>query len=136
MALVGVAAALSATERVPSPQALYRALLTDRLSQSELPAGFSSPRTKAKRPEPGGNPQRHHVVGEVEIDLNGGRARIVYAIFPTRADALANHAAGVQGLKSIKGITKVQSPVPGFPKPSLILDASLKSPGRYPSLLR
>jgi len=124
--LVAAAPVLSATGRVPSPQALYKALLAAQLPQSELPAGFSSAEAKPK--QTAGNPKRHHAVGEVEIDFNGG-AGIVYVIFPTRADALANHGDGVRALKTQKGVTKVQSPVPGLPNPSVILNASLNGLG-------
>jgi len=71
----------------------------------------------------GSNPRRHHVVGAVEVNLNSGHARIVYVIFPTRADALGNQTDGVKGLKAVKGI-KVQLSAPGFPKPSLIINGS------------
>jgi hypothetical protein len=69
------------------------------------------------------------VVGDVEISLNGDRARIVYVIFPAQADALGNHADGVRQLKTEKGIVKVQSPVPGLPKPSVLVNASVNGLG-------
>jgi hypothetical protein len=104
-------------------QALFQALLTSPLTQLQLPPGFRSPTVKAKAIDPRGNPKHHHAVGEVEVDLNNGNARIVYVVFPTRADALGNFTDGVKGLKGVKGI-KVQRPVAGFPEPSLIINSA------------
>ncbi len=122
LVLAGAAAAAS-----PSPQKLYRALLSARVSASELPAGFSSPRTVNNTPGP--NPRRHHVVGEVEIDLNGGQSAIVYVVFPTKTDALAAYSDGVRELKTTKGIVSVRSPAPGLQKPSVSVDASAQGLG-------
>jgi hypothetical protein len=126
VALVAIAPVLSATAAL-SPKALYKALLTAHLPESELPPGFSSPRTKAKPPGP--NTRRYHVVGEVEIDLNSGRARIVYVIFPTRADAVGKYTAGLRGLRTTQGVTKVHSPAPGFRQPSVIITGSANGVG-------
>jgi hypothetical protein len=122
LALAGTAAAAN-----PSPQRLYQALLSARISASELPAGFARPRTVKNSPGP--NPRRHHVVGEVEIDLNGGQSAIVYVVFPTRADALAAYSDGVHDLKTTKGVVAVRSPVPGLAKPSVLADASASGIG-------
>jgi hypothetical protein len=111
----------------PSPQKVYQALLTTRISASELPAGFSSPRTVKNTPGP--TPKRHHVVGEVEIDLNGGQSAIVYVVFPTKADALTAYDDGVRELKTTKGVVAVRSPAPGLPKPSVSVDASASGLG-------
>ena len=126
-ALAALALAGTASGAGPSPQKLYRALLSARISASELPAGFSSPRTMNNAPGP--NPKRHHVVGEVEIDLNGGQSAIVYVVFPTKADALAAYADGLRELKTTKGVTAVRSPVPGVPSPSVAVDASAQGLG-------
>jgi hypothetical protein len=122
LALAGTAAAAS-----QSPQKVYQALLTTGISASELPAGFTSPRIVKNAPGP--NPKRHHVVGEVEIDLNGGQSAIVYVVFPTRADALAAYTDGFRELKTTKGIVAVRSPAPGLPKPSVSVDASASGLG-------
>ena len=97
----------------PSPKALYQALL-------ESPVSGARPVVVQR----GFNSKRHHVVGEVEIDFGGGRTRILYGVFPTRADAVADLADGVAGLKNVHGVSKVEKSVPGFPKPSLLVDAT------------
>ncbi len=122
LVLAGAAAAAN-----PSSQKVYQALLTTRISTSELPAGFTSPRTVKNTPGP--TPRRHHVVGEVEIDLNGGQSAIVYVVFPTKADALAAYDDGVRELKTTKGVVSFRSPAPGLPKPSVTVDASASGLG-------
>jgi hypothetical protein len=122
LALAGTAAAAS-----PSPEKVYRALLTARVLAPELPVGFKSPRIAKNAPGP--IPKRHHVVGEVEIDLNGGQSAIVYVVFPTKADALAAYNDGVRELKTTQGVVAVRSPVPGLPKPSVSVDASAQGLG-------
>ncbi len=117
LVLAGTAAAAS-----PSPQKVYRALLASRISPSELPRGFARPRTVKNVPGP--NPRRHHVVGEVEIDLNGGQSAIVYVVFPTQADATAAYDDGLRELKTTKGVVSIRSPAPGLAKPSVAVDAS------------
>jgi len=107
------ATAISAVAAVPTPKALYKALL-------ESPVAGAKPRAV----QPGPNSTRHHVVGEAEIDYAGGSKRIVYVVFPTHADAVGNHADGVRQLKAIHGISKIEKPVPGLPKPSVLVDAS------------
>jgi hypothetical protein len=124
VAALALGAAAVAAAAGPSPQKLYRALLTARFS---APAGFSVTRTVEKTPGP--NPRRHHVAGEVEIDLNGGQGAIVYVVFPTGADALAAYGDGLRGLKTIKGVVSVRSSVPGLPRPSLLVDASANGLG-------
>jgi len=108
-----------AVAAVASPKALVQALLAARVAP---PAGFSSPMTT--KAVPGADPRRHHVVGEVEIDFNGGSARVVFAVFPTRADALGNHADGLRILPTEKGVHSYRTAVPGLPRPSVIVEAS------------
>ena len=122
LVLAGTAAAVN-----PSPQKVYRALLASRISASELPRGFARPRTAKNSPGP--TPRRHHVVGEVEIDLNGGQSAIVYVVFPTRADALGAYNDGLRELKKTSGVVSVRSPVPGLAKPSVAVDASASGLG-------
>jgi hypothetical protein len=119
--LAGVASVPPVTARTASPQTLYKALLATPLTKSQLPAGFHSAKVKAKANGP--TPSRHHAVGEVEVILDSGQARVVYVIFPTRANALGNHADGVKALKTMKGL-KVQLSAPGVPTPSLIINSS------------
>jgi hypothetical protein len=126
-AVVALALAGTAVAGNPSPQKLYQALLSTRMAVSELPAGFASPRSVKNSPGP--NPRRHHVVGEVEIDLNGGQSAIVYVVFPTRADALGAYNDGIRELKTTKGVVSVRSPAPGLSKPSLTVDASVSGLG-------
>jgi hypothetical protein len=86
-----------------------------------VPAGFHYTRIGALVPSP--NPRRHHVVGEVEVDFNAGHSRIVYAVYPRRADALGNFADGLKGLAAQPGI-RVAQPAPGLPRPSVVIRAS------------
>jgi hypothetical protein len=120
--LVGSAAlALAASV---TPQALLHGLLTQPVRKSELPAGVT--KTEVSKRQPGTTSRHHHVAGEVEIVLGGPHGgRVVYVVFPTHADALANHAEGVRELKSVGGVRKVKKQLPGLPKPNLLVDASV-----------
>ena len=106
-----VTTAITVVSAAPSPKALYKALLKSPV------AGV-----KPAAVQPGSNSSRHHVVGEVEIDFGGGGTRIVYGVFPTRADAVADLADGVASLKNVHGISKIAKSVPGLPKPSVLVD--------------
>ena len=110
---VALATAAAAAFAAPSPKALYNALLAARVS------GVTPTPTR-----PGTISKRHHVVGEMLINFNGGRSRIAYVVFPTHADALGNYEDGVHALKFIHAVRKIRKPVPGLPKPSILVDAS------------
>src|SRR5581483_7595498 len=109
-ALVG---AVAASAGGPSPKALYNALLVARV-KGVLPTPT----------QPGGQAKRHHVVGEMLINLTGGRTRIAYVVFPSHADALGNYQDGIRALKSIRTVRKIRTQVSGLPKPSVLVDAS------------
>jgi len=118
--VAGLAAAFAGVAQ-SSPQALYQALLTNKIPDSQLPSGFYSSKTGVTQPS--SRAKSHHVVGEVEIDLDSGDAAIFYAVFATPKDALANwkdaDAAHTSGIKS-------RLPVPaGFPTPALFLNTSI-----------
>jgi hypothetical protein len=86
LALVLAAGAAAAI----SPHAVYEHLLTTSFPDSQLPSGFSNARVGISTP---GKPARsHHVVGEVEVDVDGPDVQdgIFYEVFPTRADARAD----------------------------------------------
>ena len=107
-----------------SPRALYKALLTSVIPRSQLPVGFHSSTTKAFRI--GAEQKRHHAIGEVSIDLDDGRnASIVYVVFPTRTDAVANLADGLKHLKTQQGTTTAPAPN-GLPKPSIVIRFSVQ----------
>jgi hypothetical protein len=118
LSLAGVPAAANGS----SPSALYRALLRSPFPESQLPAGLSSPRTSARK-QIATNARRHHVIGEVEIDLNKGQAGIVYAVFPTRRDARGNYEDALRALNGLPEI-KSQLPAPNLPQPAVILSGS------------
>jgi len=105
--------AVAASAGSPSPKALYNALLVSPVK------GVTPTPTR-----PSGNSARHHVVGELLINFNGGHSRIAYVVLPTHADAMANYADGIRALKKIRSITKVEKTVPGLPKPSVLVNAT------------
>jgi hypothetical protein len=123
-----VAATALAVSASVTPQALVHALQTQEVRKSELPAGVT--KADLQKRQPGTTSRHHHVVGEAELDLAGKRGgRIVYVVFPKHADAIANHAEGVRELPRVGGITKVRKQIPGLPRPSLLVDASVNSLG-------
>jgi hypothetical protein len=63
----------------------------------------------------------HHVIGEVVVKIDNGRAQIFYVVFPTRVDAVANWRDADAELTNIK--SRLPAP-PQFPKPSAILNGS------------
>ncbi len=84
-----------------------------------MPSGFYSAKTGVSTPS--SRAKHHHVVGKVEIDIDSGDAGIIYLVFPSHADALADwnetdvgHQHGV----------KSQLAAPGFPTPALIVNSS------------
>lgn len=96
-------------------------MLTSKIPSSQLPSGFYSASTGVAQPS--SRAKRHHVVGEVQIDIDSGDAGIFYLIFQTPKDALADwkdvdlaHQSGMKG----------RLPVPsGFPTPALMLNGSI-----------
>jgi hypothetical protein len=115
MVLVVVLAAFASAASAfaaPSPKALYNALLATPLSG-----------TTPTPSRPGSTSRRHHVVGEILVNFSGGRTRIAYVVFPNHADALGNYRDGVSVLKRIGAVRKIKKPVPGLPRPSILVDA-------------
>jgi len=111
-----------------APQALVHALLTQPVRRSELPAGVTKVDVRTR--QPGSTSKRHHVVGEVELDLAGANGgRVVYVVFPTRADALGNYDDGLRALKTLGGVEKVRKTLTGLPQPSILVDASVNAVG-------
>ena len=113
VACVAALVAAVAASAAPSPKALYNALLV-----STVKGVMSTPA------RPGSQAKRHHVVGEMLFNFLDGHSRIAYVVFPTHADALGNYADGLRALKSIPAVKKIVKPVPGLPKPSILVDAS------------
>ena len=103
-----------------SPRALYQALLTSSIPDSQLTHRFYSASTGAGAPS--SSAKRHRAVGEVDIDLDGGDAEIIYVVFSLRKDALADwkgaNPAHQSGIKS-------HLPAPGFPAPAIIVNGSV-----------
>jgi hypothetical protein len=108
------------TEQKLSPKQLYQALTKVPRERTALPNGYQStslgavPSSKTAR--------RHHVVGAVAIGVTKkgtAGARILYIVFPTRADALANWKEATRGLPK-------KRPVPPsfLPKPAAMFNAT------------
>jgi hypothetical protein len=112
---LGTSAAAARPDRRPSPQAIYKALLT-------TPVKAEGPFFSAKviRQEPSTRARRHHIVGAVEVDLNGGAVIVSYLVFPTRSDALGDW----RGAHAPKGLQKTL-PATQFPQPATIYRGSL-----------
>jgi hypothetical protein len=107
-------AAVAASSAFASPSGLYTALLTTSYRDSELSSDFSAAKVSLLKPT--NHAKSHHVVGEVEVDLNGpdpGDA-ILYAVFPSAHDARADLAQ-----KPVNGGHLVGK-VPGYKIPSAL----------------
>ena len=84
-----LAALLASALLVPTPQAVYRALLAQPFPRSELPARFAPARVSRQVP-----PKSLHATGGVRVALAGG-GEIRYVVFPARAKAVAHWQAWV-----------------------------------------
>jgi hypothetical protein len=112
-----VAAAPAAAS--PEPAALARALLKTPIRTAEFPVGLDTPRIM--RIPLSENSKRHHAVGTVDVIFGtGDYASLVYAVFPTRVDAIADYRATT----GHPGDTTAAAP-DSFPKPSKIVSGSL-----------
>ena len=67
-------------------------------------------------------------MGDVEIDLNGGRAWILYGVFRTRPDMIETLRAEMRKLASTPAIA-VRSPAPGVAAPSWLVTGATASVG-------
>jgi len=103
-----------------TPAQLDHKLLTTQIRASELPAGFTSAVVGAAVPST--NAKSHHVVGEVQVEVNDGAAGLFFAVFPSHADALADfeHPAPV-GNK----ITARLVPPSWLPKPNEVENGTI-----------
>jgi hypothetical protein len=114
------AASNGSAARHSSPQGLYQALLISSIPDSRLPRGLYSASTGVGTPS--SRAKRHHAVGEVDININSGDAGIIYIVFASPKDALADwkdaNVAHQSGIKS-------RLPAPGFPTPSIIVNGSV-----------
>jgi len=111
-----VSAAPAQLSRRPSAQAIYRALLTTPVRAGSLPGNFYSAKVTVGKPSK--RAKSHHVVGEVEIDIDSGDAAIFYSVFPTRTDAVADWRDA-----DLKGI-KTTLRAPQFHQPAAIYNGS------------
>lgn len=73
-----------------SPHSLYTKLLTTAYPDSQLPNGMFS--AKVSLSQPSANGRRYHVVGEVQVAVDGPDPDdgITYMVFPNAADAHAD----------------------------------------------
>jgi hypothetical protein len=126
LAVVGAATvvAVAPAAASPHPAALVRALLKNPIRTADLPAGLDAPRIM--RIPLSENSKRHHAVGTVDVIFGtGDYASLVYDVFPTRADAVADYRAS----KGHPGDTTAAAP-DSFPKPSKIVSGSIVLNGR------
>lgn len=114
-----VASALAGTT-VKSPRALYQALLTTGI-RSDLPSGFYSAQIGVGSLSD--RAKRFHAVGEVDIDIDSGNALIIYIVFPSRANAVAEWNDARSDVK--KHSKSILPAPPTFPWPALIANGSV-----------
>lgn len=105
-------------QRSQTPRALYEALLTSSVS-GKLPSGFSTAKIGVSKLSD--RAMKHHGVGGVEIDIDGGDAAIIYIVFPTRADAVADWK-DVNLKQQAKSVITAPS---RFPWPAVIANSSV-----------
>ena len=119
LASAAVLASASVAAASSDPSALFRALLKTPIRTADLPAGFDAP--KIIRIPPSDNSKRHHAVGTVDVIFGtGDYASLVYDVFPTHADAVADFRAS----KGHPDDTAVAAPG-SFPTPSKIVSGSI-----------
>jgi hypothetical protein len=115
------ALAASDADRKLSPKAAYQALIKVPRGKTALPKGYESP-TLGPVP-PSSTAKRHHAIGAVAISLTKpgtAGARILYLVFPTRADALADWK------EASVGIPPTRLTPPSFlPRPSTMFNAAV-----------
>ena len=120
--LAAVCGSAFAGSSAKTPYGLYQALLTTAIPDSQLPTGHFS--AKPGIGSLSSNSTSHHALGEVDVDIDGGQAAVVYEIFPTRALALADFKAGKPNLKKIPSATVMAAP-PRFLWPALMVSGTL-----------
>jgi hypothetical protein len=110
-----------------TPAALYQALLATPIPASSLPAGFAPP-VGAQKASASFDSQPHHVVGVVQIFLNGGAdagvgygAGAYYDVFPNRQDAVADYREEPSAGQAVAPKS--------FPAPARILNTSMPNGG-------
>jgi hypothetical protein len=86
LAALGFAACGGSSSNAAAQQ-LYRQLLRTPVVESELPAGFTQPRTGSL--DPGTGPKSFGAVGAVAVDVHGPDSGngIAYTVYPSAADA-------------------------------------------------
>ena len=115
-----LAPAAFAREQSLSPKAIYQALLKIPKTPTALPDGYQSPTLGPSPASPVAT--SHHVIGEVAIGLSKtgtDGARILYIIFPTHADALADWNHGTSALPRPR-----LTPPASAPRPAAMFDAA------------
>lgn len=103
-----------AARQAASPQALYTALLTKPYLAAELPSYFSF--AKPSRGTPSGQARSFHIVGQVDVGLDGPDSSdsLVFYVFQTAADAEADLAH-----PALTTTAHTVGKVPGFSLPSV-----------------
>jgi hypothetical protein len=99
-----------------TPSALYGALLSTAISDSQLPHGYKQA-SNVRGSETAGA-LKYHAVGEVEINLDQGQEAILYAVFPTHQDAVGRF----QHPDPSTGVDTRHAGPSSLPKPSETLD--------------
>jgi hypothetical protein len=97
LVLAGAAFAVPAAHSALPPAALLQSLLNTPVTASSLPAGYGSPSVITGTPS--ARAKSHHVLGEVDVlatKAGTAGARVLYIVFPTHADALADWNDGLR----------------------------------------
>lgn len=115
-AMTGVATGAAAT---PSPPALVHALVTAPIPASQVPAALRPAKISAIPLTE--QSIRYHGVGTIEVGFDDSDDVVIYVVFPSRPDALADFAHPHQ----VGRVTDKLAGPPSLPKPSEILDGSI-----------
>jgi hypothetical protein len=98
------------------PQALYKALLTTKVTASQLPHGYKQPVVGVYLVTAAA--KTHHAVGGVRIFADGGNEGIIYIVFASAADARADWSNA-----NFKSVATAAAPK-SIPKPSIVVNTS------------
>lgn len=112
-----VAALVAPAAQARSPQQVLNALLAAKVGAGALPHGYRSPHVSVYTVT--ATAEKHHALGGAEITADGGNEAIIYIVFETKADAVADFQhANLAGKRTSKAPSSI-------PKPAVVVSTSV-----------